>query len=243
MKGSEAQTGYDGPGCGRGFEAYKDVIDVAAAGRTAGEMAVTMLHAPECPAGYLPVVIDGGFGGVIFHEACGHSLEATAVGRDNSVFCGKLGTKIAADCVSAVDDGTMPGEWGSIQIDDEGTPGRRNVLIENGRAEGVSDRQARLAPQWAACRSPVPRGGRDIPLRQLPRMTNTFICPGSDDAEEMIATMEEGLFAKKMGGGSVNPPTGEFNFAVDEGYWGEKRPDRLSGARGYADWKRLRSAP
>lgn len=218
MKGSEAQTGYDGPGSGRGFEAYKDGIDVAEAGRTAGEMAVTMLHAPECPAGYLPVVIDGGFGGVIFHEACGHSLEATAVGRSNSVFCGKLGTKIAANCVSAVDDGTLPGEWGSICIDDEGTPSQRNVLIENGVLKGY------LIDKLGSRRMggmPVTGSSRRQGYTYAPtsRMTNTFICPGSDDPEEMIATMEEGLFARKMGGGSVNPPTGEFNFSVDEGYW------------------------
>ena len=218
MKDGEAQTGHDSPGFGRGFEAYKEVIDVAEAGRIAGNMAVTMLHAPECPAGFLPVVIDGGFGGVIFHEACGHSLEATAVGRNNSVFCGKLGTKIAADCVSAVDDGTMPGEWGSIHVDDEGTPSQRNVLIENGVLKSY------LVDKLGSRRmggTPVTGSSRRQGYTFAPtsRMTNTFICPGDDDPEEMIATMEEGLFARKMGGGSVNPPTGEFNFAVDEGYW------------------------
>jgi TldD protein len=217
MKDGEAQTGYDGPGCGRGFEAYKDTIDPAKAGKTAGNMAVTMLHAPECPAGFLPVVIDGGFGGVIFHEACGHSLEATAVGRNNSVFCGKLGTKIAADCVSAVDDGSMPGEWGSINIDDEGTPGQRNLLIENGILKGY------LIDKLGSRRMGMPITGssrrQGYTFAPTSRMTNTFICEGKDDEEEMIASMEEGLYAKKMGGGSVNPPTGEFNFSVNEGYW------------------------
>lgn len=217
MKDGEAQTGFEGPGCCRGFEAYRGFIDAADTARVAANMAVTMLHAPECPAGYLPVVIDGGFGGVIFHEACGHSLEATSVGRNNSVFCGKLNTKIAADCVNAVDDGTMPGEWGSINIDDEGTPGQRNVLIENGILKGY------LIDKLGSRRMGMPITGssrrQGYIFAPTSRMTNTFICEGTDDEEEMIASMGEGLFARKMGGGSVNPPTGEFNFSVAEGYW------------------------
>ena len=217
MKNGEAQTGYDGPGCCRGFETYRDVIDVEKSAQVAADMAVTMLHAPECPAGYLPVIIDGGFGGVIFHEACGHSLEATAVGRNNSVFCGKLNTKIAADCVSAVDDGTLPGEWGSINVDDEGGAPRRNLLIENGILKGY------LIDKLGSRRMNMPSTGssrrQGYTYAPTSRMTNTFICAGTDDEEEMIASMGEGLYAKKMGGGSVNPPTGEFNFTVAEGYW------------------------
>ena len=217
MKGSEAQTGYEGRGCNRGFEAYRDVIDIEAQAKTVANTAVTMLHAPECPAGNLPVVIDGGFGGVIFHEACGHSLEATAVGRNNSVFCGKLNTKIAADCVSAVDDGTLPGEWGSINVDDEGGKPQRNLLIENGILKGY------LIDKLGSRRMNLPSTGssrrQGYMFAPTSRMTNTFICTGNDDDEEMISGMAEGLFAKKMGGGSVNPPTGEFNFSVAEGYW------------------------
>lgn len=217
MNGTEAQTGYEGPGCNRGFEAYRDVIDVERFAASAANMAVTMLHAPECPAGNLPVVIDGGFGGVIFHEACGHSLEATAVGRNNSVFCGKLNTKIAADCVSAVDDGTLPGEWGSINVDDEGGTPQRNLLIENGILKGyLIDKLGSRRMNMASTGSSRRQGYMYAPTS---RMTNTFICAGKDDDEEMISGMAEGLFARKMGGGSVNPPTGEFNFSVAEGYW------------------------
>jgi TldD protein len=217
MNGNEAQTGYEGPGCNRGFEAYRDVIDVERAATTAANMAVTMLHAPECPAGNLPVVIDGGFGGVIFHEACGHSLEATAVGRNNSVFCGKLNTKIAADCVSAVDDGTLSGEWGSINVDDEGGKPQRNLLIENGILKGyLIDKLGSRRMNMASTGSSRRQGYMYAPTS---RMTNTFICAGNDNDEEMISGMAEGLYAKKMGGGSVNPPTGEFNFSVAEGYW------------------------
>ncbi|HWQ96895.1 MAG TPA: TldD/PmbA family protein [Clostridia bacterium] len=217
MSGTEAQTGYEGPGCCRGFETYREVIDVEQNAKSAADMAVTMLHAPECPAGNLPVVIDGGFGGVIFHEACGHSLEATAVGRNNSVFCGKLNTKIAASCVSAVDDGTMPGEWGTINVDDEGGKPQRNLLIENGILKGY------LIDKLGSRRMDMPSTGssrrQGYMFAPTSRMTNTFICAGTDDDEEMISGMAEGLFAKKMGGGSVNPPTGEFNFSVAEGYW------------------------
>jgi TldD protein len=217
MNGAEAQTGLEGPGFCRGFETYLDIVDVEAYARSAANTAVTMLHAPECPAGNLPVVIGNGFGGVIFHEACGHSLEATAVGRNNSVFCGKLNMKIAADCVTAVDDGTLPGEWGSINVDDEGGAPQRNVLIENGILKGY------LIDKLGSRRMGIPGTGsarrQGYMFAPTSRMTNTFICAGTDDDDEMIASMGEGLFAKKMGGGSVNPSTGEFNFSVGEGYW------------------------
>ena len=126
--GKSTQTGMEGPGFAMGFEAL-DLIDVIETAKSAAKKAVTMLHAPECPAASLPVVIDGGFGGVIFHEACGHSLEATSVSRGNSEFCGKLGQQIAASCVTAIDDGTIPGQWGTIGMDDEGTPTQRRLLI------------------------------------------------------------------------------------------------------------------
>lgn len=217
MKDGEAQTGFEGPGCGTGFEAYAERIDVIAAARDAANTAVTMLHAPECPAGRIPAVIDGGFGGVIFHEACGHSLEATSVARGNSVFSGKIGEKIAADCVSAVDDGTLAGEWGTLSVDDEGTPTRCNLLIENGILRGyLIDRLG-----GRIMGMPVTGSSRrqNYMLAPTSRMTNTFICPGTDDEEEMIRQMDRGLYAKRMGGGSVNPVTGEFNFAVSEGYF------------------------
>ncbi len=214
--GKEYQTGGERPAYGMGFEAY-ELIDPAEAGSTAAKTAVTMLHAPECPGGYVPVTIDGGFGGVILHEACVHSLEATSVGRGNSEFCGKLGQKIASDRVTAIDDGTLPGEWGSIGCDDEGNPSQRNVLIEKGILKSylVDRLGSRLMDH------PVTGSARRESYEYAPtsRMTNTFIAPGEDDEEEMIRTMGEGLFAARMGGGSVNPLTGEFNFSVLEGYW------------------------
>ena len=216
-KDGVAQEGYEAPGCCLGFEAYEEKIDLCEKGRQAARSAVTMLHAPECPASRVPVVINGGFGGAIFHEACGHSLEATSVARGNSEFCGKLGQQIAAPCVSAVDDGTLAGEWGSINVDDEGAPSRRNLLIENGVLKGylidkLGARRMGMEPTGSSRR-------QDYTLMPTSRMTNTFICDGTDDDDEMIRTMGEGLYAAGIGGGQVNPATGEFNFAVSEGYW------------------------
>ncbi|MBO4562333.1 MAG: TldD/PmbA family protein, partial [Clostridia bacterium] len=211
------QTGYVAPARGMGFEAYR-VLDPAAVGREAARIAVTMLHAPECPAGAVPVVIESGFGGVILHEACVHSLEATSVGRGNSEFCGKLGQQIASPIVTAVDDGTIPGAWGSITYDDEGTPSKRNVLIENGILKSylvdlLGSRRMNGHPLTGSSRR------EDYSFAPTSRMTNTFFAEGKDDPEELISSMGEGLYARNMGGGSVNPLTGEFNFAVSEGYW------------------------
>lgn len=214
--GKSSQTGFNGPGRGMGFEAY-ELIDAAEAGREAARVAVTMLHAPECPAGVMPVVLSGGFGGVIFHEACGHSLEATAVAKGNSEFSGKMGERIANERVTAVDDATIPGAWGSYRMDDEGNPGRRTVLIEKGILRSY------LVDRFGARRMGVPPTGcarrQDYGFAPTSRMSNTFIQAGEDDEDEMLRTMGDGLYARTMGGGSVNPITGEFNFSVAEGYW------------------------
>ena len=128
---TEKQSGHLGPGGSEGYELF-DRINVEDTAREAARIAVTMLGAKPCPAGKIPVVIDNGFGGVIFHEACGHGLEATAVARNASVFAGKLGQQIASPLVTALDDGTIPNGWGSAEMDDEGTPTAKNILIENG---------------------------------------------------------------------------------------------------------------
>ena len=214
--GSENQTGFAGPGMLRGFELFDTILDPAEGARTAAEMAVTMLHADACPAGSMPVVIDGGFGGVLFHEACGHSLEATSVAFGNSEFCGKMGQQVASPIVTAIDDGTMPNEWGSSNIDDEGAPTTKLVLIENGILKNY------MIDKLNARRMGMPAtgSGRRESYAYAPtsRMRNTYIAPGTDDEDEIIRSMDYGLYAKSMGGGSVNPVTGEFNFSVNEGY-------------------------
>ena len=214
--GTENQTGMEGPGALMGFELFERRVDPSEAGRKAAKTAVTMLDAPYVNAGEMPVVIAGGFGGVIFHEACGHSLEATSVESGMSEFAGKLGERIAAPCVTAIDDGTMPGEWGSENIDDEGMETTRLVLIENGVLKNyMIDRLNGLKMGMA----PTGSGRREsYAYAPTSRMRNTYIAAGSDDEEEMIRTMGDGLYAAQMGGGSVNPATGEFNFSVREGY-------------------------
>lgn len=214
--GTETQRGYERPGAMMGYELFEKQVDVSLAAKEAARMAVTMLHADYCPACVMPVVIGDGFGGVIFHEACGHSLEATAVAFGNSEFSGKLGQRIAADCVSAIDDGTIPNEWGSIHIDDEGTPTTKLQLIENGILKNY------MVDRLNGRRMNMPITGnarrQDYTFAPTSRMRNTYIAPGESDEEEIIRTMGDGLYAKAMGGGSVNPVTGEFNFGVAEGY-------------------------
>lgn len=214
--GDKMMTGSSAPGTGRDFSFFADV-DWEKEAIDAAQTAVTMLHAPECPAAHCPVIIDNGFGGVLFHEACGHSLEATFVAKNESVFSGKLGEKIAASCVSAMDDGTIPGEWGSSVVDDEGTPTQRNLLIENGvlksyLVDRLGSRQMNAKMTGSARRE-------NFTYAATSRMNNTFIMAGNDSREEMFSSMPEGLYAKKLGGGSVNPITGDFNFVVQEGYW------------------------
>ena len=211
----ETQTGSCNPGRRMGLEMF-DFIDPKAVGIHAAKQAVTMAGAGYCPAGLMPVAIENGFGGVIFHEACGHSLEASSVAYDQSQFTGKLGQKIASEKVTAIDDGTIPGAWGSINIDDEGTPAQRKVLIEKGVLKSY------MIDKFNGRRMGTESTGssRRQSYRYTPtsRMTNTYIAPGEDKNEDIIASIEYGLYAKEMGGGSVNPVTGEFNFAVSEGY-------------------------
>ena len=213
--GSENQVGSNGPGASKGYEFF-DEIDVEGLAADAARQAVTMAGAGYCPAGVMPVAIDNGFGGVIFHEACGHSLEASSVAYGQSQFTGKLGQQIANEKVTAIDDGTIPGAWGSINIDDEGTPAKKNVLIENGvlksyMVDKFNGRRMGMESTGNARR-------QSYSYTPTSRMTNTYIMPGQDKNEDIIASMEYGLYAKAMGGGSVNPVTGEFNFAVNEGY-------------------------
>ena len=213
--GGENQNGSCSPGRGMGLEVF-EMFRPEEIGRTAAAQAITNLEADYCPAGQMPVAIENGFGGVIFHEACGHSLEATSVGTGRSQMCGKLGQKIANEKVTAIDDGTIPNAWGSVNIDDEGNPTQRNVLIENGVLKSY------MVDRLGSRRMGMPMTGNSrresYTYEPTSRMTNTFIDNGPDRNEDIIASIEYGLYAKSMGGGSVNPLTGAFNFAVNEGY-------------------------
>ena len=213
--GGENQSGFYGPGAGMGLEFFERVSP-RAAGERAARQALTNLSAVYCPAGKMTVAIENGFGGVIFHEACGHSLEATSVAIGASQMAGKLGQQIANPKVTAIDDGTIAGGWGSVGVDDEGTPAQRNVLIENGILKNY------MIDRLGSRRMGMPMTGNsrreNYTYEPTSRMTNTFIDNGPDKNEDIIASIEYGLYAKEMGGGSVNPLTGAFNFSVKEGY-------------------------
>lgn len=213
--GSENQMGSTAPGARKGLELFED-FDPKELGRKAARQAVTMLHAGYINAGVMPVAIENGFGGVIFHEACGHSLEASGVALGQSQFCGKLGQQIANPKVTAIDDGTIPNGWGSMNIDDEGTPAQRKVLIDKGilktyMVDKLNGRRMGMGSTGSSRR-------QSYQFAPTSRMTNTYIDAGEDRDEDIIASIEYGLYAKDMGGGSVNPVTGQFNFSVREGY-------------------------
>ena len=212
---NEKQTGYFGPGAMKGIEFLND-INIKAIAEEAARSAVTMLCAEECPSGKMPVIMDNGFGGVIFHEACGHGLEAVAIAKNSSVFANKLGEKIASEKVTAIDDGTIPNSWGSINVDDEGIKSQKNILIENGilknyMVDRYNGAKLGIKPTGSSRRESY----KYVPVS---RMTNTYIAAGTDKKEDIISNTEYGLYAKYMGGGSVNTASGEFNFAVNEAY-------------------------
>ena len=213
--GTENQTGSTGPGKQAGFEFF-DEIDPECYGMDAARCAITMLKAEACPPGKMMVAIENGFGGVIFHEACGHALEATSVAKGQSVFCDKLGEKIASDLVTAIDDATIPNGWGSFNIDDEGEKSRKNVLIENGVLKSY------LVDKLNGRRMNMPSTGsgrrQSYAYPPTSRMSNTYIAAGDSSDKEIISSIDEGLYCAQMGGGSVNPITGDFNFMVQEGY-------------------------
>ncbi len=214
-KDNQMQTGSEGPGALMGYEFFKN-LDPEELGRTTAERAVKMLLAEYAPSGKFPVIIGNAFGGVIFHEACGHSLETTSVAKGASVFADKLNTQIANPCVTAIDDGTMPNRWGSTTIDDEGNTTQRTVLIDKGILKSF------MIDKLGGMKIGIPSTGsgrrQSYKFAPTSRMRNTYIDIGSDTIDDMISSIEYGLYAKKMGGGSVQPGTGDFNFSVGEGY-------------------------
>ena len=215
QEGEDKQSGSCRPGAGKGPEFYEEFTPEEA-GREAARIAVVNLSAKPCPSGMMPVVIDNGFGGVIFHEACGHGLEASVVSKNQSVFSNLIGQKVASECVTAIDDGTIPNAWGSQNIDDEGNFQKKRILIENGILKSyLIDRLNGRRMNEESTSSSRRQSYRFEPTS---RMTNTYIAAGTSSWDELFEGIERGLYAKTMGGGSVNPQTGEFNFSVLEGY-------------------------
>ena len=213
--GTERLTTHEAPGALGGYELLANDSPEELATDSADRV-LRMLSAGYIKGGQMPVVMGNGFGGVIFHEACGHPLETESVRRGASPFCGKIGEAIGQPCLTAIDDGTLDGVWGSLKFDDEGTPTQRTTLIENGilktyMSDRVGAKEVGIGLTGSARRE-------SYKYAPVSRMRNTFIAPGKDSFESMIASVDEGLYAARMAGGSVNPATGEFNFAVDEGY-------------------------
>lgn len=209
------QTGYQSLGRTVGFELFEhhDVEDLA---REAAERALLKLAARPAPSGTMPVVIGPGGGGVLFHEACGHGLEADLVGKGASVFAGRIGERVADPRITLVDDGTMAEEWGCFSVDDEGSVAARNVLIQDGILTDY---------MWDLLRSrkegrPRSGNGRRQSYKHLPmvRMTNTYVLAGPDDPDDIVASTPNGVYVAHLGGGQVNTATGDFVFGMTEAY-------------------------
>lgn len=209
------QTGFEGP-AGLGGVELLERHPPAETARKAARQAVAMLDGVPAPAGEMAVVVGPAGGGVLFHEACGHGLEADTVGKEASIYRGRMGEALASPLVTGVDDATVPQGWGSFSFDDEGTPAERTVLFDRGVLSGfLFDRY------WGReSDHPTTANGRRQSYAHLPipRMTNTSILPGETDPEEVVADTRKGLYAKTLGGGQVNPATGDFVFGVSEGY-------------------------
>ena len=208
------ETGTETLGGHRGFELLDG--DPAGVAEQAAQKALTLLGADPAPAGSMPVVVGGGFGGVLFHEMTGHGLEADHVQKGASVYAGRLGEVVAEPLVNAYDDGLLPGEWGTDGIDDEGTPAQKTQVIEEGRLISFLYDRLRAERDGAELTANGRRGNfRNLPI---PRMTNTYIAPGDADPEAMISEVKRGFYAVSFAGGQVEPATGDFVFGVSEGY-------------------------
>jgi TldD protein len=209
------QTGYDSMGRTIGFELF-EAEDVEALARRAADQAVTKLSARPAPSGSMPVVIKCGSGGVLFHEACGHGLEADLVGKGASVYRGKVGETVASPLVTLVDDGTMKTEWGAIGIDDEGHPSQRNVLISDGVLTDYMWDYLRARKEGRAQSG----NGRRQGYAHLPmvRMTNTFVLNGTATHDDIVRDTQRGVYVAKLGGGQVDTASGDFVFGMTEAY-------------------------
>jgi len=209
------QRASQGFGGQMGMELF-DANDPEALSRDLAQAAVKMLDARPAPAGEMTVVINNGWGGVLFHEACGHAMEADFVSKGSSAYTGMVGQQIAAPIVTAIDDSTLPGRRGSLRFDDDGTPASRTVLIE----EGVLKEYMWDLVEARRMNRESTGNGRRQSFRHMPipRMTNTYIAPGPHDPEEVIRSVKKGLYVKRLGGGQADIAKGDFVFKVNEGY-------------------------
>jgi len=209
------QTGYESSAFTVGFELF-DMVDVGEIAAAAARRALVKLTARPAPSGEVPLVLASGSGGILFHEACGHGLEADHIAKDASVYTGQVGRQVASPLVTLVDDGTMGHEWGSFAVDDEGNQAQRNVLIEDGVLTDY---------MWDFLRARNEKrgssgNGRRQSYRHLPmvRMTNTFLLNGESEPDDVLSGTPTGVYVAKLGGGQVNTTTGDFVFGTVEAY-------------------------
>ena len=214
-RGDVIQTGWDGPAACAGVE-FLDAHPPTVTAERAATRAVTMLDSVPAPAGEMAVVLANGCGGVLFHEAVGHPLEADAVDKEASIYRGLVGQRCASELIDGVDDATVPNGWGSFDFDDEGEPGQRTVLFTDGVLQGFLQDRMHAAKMSV---SPTGNGRRESYAHPpIVRMTNTNILPGREDPEEILRSTQRGIYVRGLGGGQVNPATGDFVFGISEGY-------------------------
>jgi TldD protein len=209
------QTGHESLARTEGYEIFER-FPVEQVAERAAARALVKLSARPAPSGEVPVVLAGGSGGILFHEACGHGLEADHIVKDASVYTGRVGELVASPLVTLVDDGTVLGEWGNVGMDDEGRPPARNVLIQDGVLTDYMWDWLRARKEGRASSG----NGRRQSYQHLPmvRMTNTYLLAGSEDPDEVVSQTPSGVYVKKLGGGQVNTATGDFVFGTNEAY-------------------------
>jgi len=219
VKDDIIQTAYESSGGLIGFELFDNNV-IEDMSLKAAKRSIMMLTSRKAPGGRMPAVISSHAGGTMIHEAIGHGLEADLSQQGLSVFSNKLGSQVASNLVTVLDDSTLPGKRGSFSFDDEGTPSQRTVLVENGVLKSYM--YDRLSAMKDGTRSTGNGRRESYQHRPIPRMTNTFITKGTTPAEQVLRCTEKGLLVEKMGGGQVNTVTGDFVFDVQEGYIIEK---------------------
>jgi TldD protein len=215
LEGSQRSMGYESKAGSYGFEHF-DLALAEEYGRKAAEMAIRLLPAEDAPAGEFPIVIAPGHGGIFFHEAIGHSLEGDGIRKKTSAFWDKLGQSIASPVVTLADDGTSKGSWGAVNVDDEGCPGKNTILIDKGICSAFIQDKLNAGLMKV---SQTGNGRRQsYQFYPIPRMTNTYLHAGDSSPEDIIKSVDKGLYIGKIGGGNVQPTTGRFVFSVTEGY-------------------------
>jgi len=215
-KDGKRESGYWGGGGRVGMEYFRDVLTPRAIGEEAAREALLLLEAADAPAGEMPIVLAPGHSGVLIHEAVGHLLEADFTRKKTSIFWNKMGKRVGSELVTIYDDPTLPSFRGSYNVDDEGTPPRRTLLIEKGVVRGLL--QDKLSSRLMG-NAPLTGHGRrqDYSHWPVPRMANTYIGPGSDAPEDILRSVDRGFYVASLSGGQVED-SGKFTFSVSLGY-------------------------